>query len=261
MTRVPLFVFLLLMSLSSTTQAKVVTRVVEYKHGDTVLEGYLAFDDAKTGKLPGVLLIHDWMGLGTQVKDRAEALAGMGYVAFAADIYGKGVRPQNVQDAGAQATKYRSDRALMRNRARAGLDYLAAQPNVDASRLVSMGYCFGGGVTLELARSGAPLVGAVSFHGNLDTPNPADASQIKGKVLVLHGADDPYVPREQVVAFEQEMRAAKVDWQLTEYGGAVHAFTNPNAGNDPSKGAAYQAAADKRSWLAFTSFLTETTGR
>lgn len=261
MARIPLLLFLLLMSFSSTTQAKVVTQVVEYKHGDTVLEGFLAYDDAKSEKRAGVLLIHDWMGVGEQVRDRATALASMGYVAFAADIYGKGIRPQSVADAGAQATRYRSDRNLMRARARAGLDYLASQPNVDPTRLVSMGYCFGGGVSLELARSGAPLVGAVSFHGNLDTPNPGDASQIKAKVLVLHGADDPYVPREQVVAFEQEMRTAKVDWQLTEYGGAVHAFTNPRAGNDPSKGAAYHANADKRSWLAFTSFINETTGR
>jgi dienelactone hydrolase len=245
---------------SGAVQAKVQTSYVEYKEGDTLLQGFLAYDDAQAGKRPGVLVIHEWNGLNPQVEKRAEMLAGLGCVAFAPDIYGKDVRPKNPAESGAEARKYRADRALLRRRANAGLQVLAQNPNVDASKLAAMGYCFGGGAALELARSGAPIVGAVSFHGNLDTPHPDDARNIKGKVLVLHGDDDPAVPREQVEAFRKEMSAAKVDYQFVGYGGAVHSFTNPNAGNDPSKGSAYNERADKRSWEAMKQFFAEIFG-
>ena len=145
----------------------------------------------------------------------------------------------------------------MRRRARAGLDVLLKQELTDSARVAAIGYCFGGGAALELARSGAPLAGVVSFHGNLDTPNPADARNIKGKILVCDGGDDPHVPPEQVIAFQKEMRDADVDWQINIYGGAVHAFTNPAAGNDPSSGAAYNAEADRRSWQAMKDFFSE----
>jgi dienelactone hydrolase len=134
---------------------------------------------------------------------------------------------------------------------------LQQNPLTDSNRIAAIGYCFGGGTVLELARSGANIAGVVSFHGNLDTPNPSDAKAIKAKVLVLHGANDPYVPAEQVAAFESEMRQADVDWQLMAYGGVVHSFTNPEAGNDPSKGVAYNEAADKRSWAAMKQFFAE----
>lgn len=241
--------------------AEVKTQVVEYKHGNTVLEGYLAYDDAVQGKRPGVLVVHEWTGLGDYVKRRAEQLAKLGYVAFAIDMYGKGIRPTNPKDAAAQATIYRSNRPLMRDRANAGLAVLQQNSLTDPNRIAAIGYCFGGGTVLELARSGAPVVGVVSFHGNLDTPNPADARNIKGKVLVLHGASDPYVPPAQVQAFEKEMTDAGVDWQLISYGGVVHSFTNPDAGNDKSKGAAYDAAADKRSFAAMRQFFAEIFGR
>jgi len=159
-------------------------------------------------------------------------------VAFGADIYGKGVRPATTEEAAKQAGIYRADRALMRARARAALDRLKAEEHVDPARVAAIGYCFGGGTVLELARSGAEVAGVVSFHGNLDTPNAADAKQIRGKVLVCHGADDPYVPAEQIAAFQKEMREAGVDWQMVSYGGAVHSFTNPDAGSDPSRGVA-----------------------
>ena len=226
------------------------TRTVEYKQGKTVLQGYLAFDDSTKGKRPGVLVVHEWMGLNDYVKRRAEQLAGLGYVAFAADIYGKGVRPKNPAEAGAQAKIYRDDRKLLRARAAAGLDVLRKDRNVDPKRIGAIGYCFGGTTVLELARSGADVAGTVSFHGGLATPTPEDARKIKGRVLALHGADDPHVPPKEVAAFEDEMRKAKVDWQLVAYGGAVHSFTNPASGNDPSKGAAYNERADKRSWEA-----------
>ena len=161
--------------------AKVKTEVVEYKQGDVVLQGYLSYDQSLTGKRPGILVVHDWMGVSDDTKMRAEMLAGLGYVAFTADIYGKGVRPKNAQEAQAEAGKYFQDRTLLRARAKSGLDYLASRPEVDPSRLGVMGYCFGGGTSLELARSGAPVKGVVSFHGSLSTPTPEDAKNIKGK--------------------------------------------------------------------------------
>jgi dienelactone hydrolase len=185
-------------------------------------------------------------------------LAALGYVALAADVYGKGVRPANAQEAQTEATKYYKDRALLRSRLRAGLDFLAGQPQVDAARLGAMGYCFGGAGALELARSGAPLKGVVTFHGSLTTPDPADAKNIQAKILVCHGADDPFVKQADVTAFMDEMRAANVDWQLVQYSGAVHSFTDKRAGNDNSKGAAYNENADRRSWRAMRDFWEET---
>jgi len=246
-----------LVALTDAAIAAVKTQVVEYQHDGVVLEGFLAYDDAKTGKRPGVMIVHEWTGVGDYVKNRAKQLAELGYVAFAADIYGKGIRPNNPTDAGKEATKYRSNRPLLRSRALAGLKVLQANPLTNPQKIAAIGYCFGGGTVLELARSGADVAGVVSFHGNLDTPNPDDAQNIKGKVLVLHGAIDPYVPPEQVSAFEKEMNSAKVDWQLVSYGGMVHSFTNPEAGNDPSKGAAYNALADKRSFVAMQQFFNE----
>ena len=230
---------------------------VEYKHGDTALEGYFAIDDAVQGPRPGVLVVHDWTGLRENPKKRAEQLAELGYAVFAIDMYGKGIRPTDPKDASAQATIYKSDRPLLRERAKAGLEVLAKHPDVDASRLAAIGYCFGGTTVLELARSGADLRGVVSFHGGLDTPDPKDAKNIKGKVLVLHGADDPYSPKEEVLAMENEMRQAGVNYQVHVYEGAVHSFTIPEAGNDNSKGAAYNADADRRSWEAMKQFFVE----
>jgi dienelactone hydrolase len=197
------------------------------------------------------------MGLGDYAEARAKKLAAMGYIAFAIDMYGKGIRPKTPQEAAAQAGIYKQDRALMRARALAGLDVLRANPLCDPKRIAAIGYCFGGTVVLEIARSGADIAGVVSFHGGLDTPTPADAKNIRCKVLVLHGGDDPHVPRKDVDAFEDEMRAANVDWQLVVYGGAVHSFTNPASGNDKSKGVAYDANADRRSWEAMKAFFGE----
>ncbi len=237
--------------------AAIHTETVEYKHGKTVLEGYLVYDDAIAGRRPGVLVVHEWLGLGPYAKTRAEMVARLGYTVLAVDIYGKGIRPKNVEEAGKQSSIYKNDRKLMRARINAGLDVLKKNPLADPEKIAAIGYCFGGTVVLELARSGAPVKGVVSFHGGLDTPNIKDAKNIKAKVLALHGADDPFVVPKQVENFEYEMRNAGVDWQLISYGGAVHSFTNPASGSDKSKGVAYNLDADRRSWLAMKLFLEE----
>jgi dienelactone hydrolase len=197
------------------------------------------------------------MGMSPFARDRADALAKLGYIALAADVYGKGIRPKDANEAMTLVKTYKSDRPLLRARAKAALDALLAQSQTDASRVAAIGYCFGGTTVLELARSGAPLAGVVSFHGSLDTPTPEDAKNIKAKVLVLHGADDPHVPPDQLAAFEKEMTDAKVDWQLVKYSGAVHAFAVPTAGNDPSKGIAYNERAARRAWQAMKDFFAE----
>jgi dienelactone hydrolase len=233
------------------------TSMVEYNDGSTVLEGYSAFKEGAPGKQPGVLVVPDWMGLNDHYRKIADKLAELGHVAFAADIYGKGVRPKDSSAAAAEATKYKSDRALMRQRVHAALEQLKKNPQVDPESIAAIGYCFGGTVVLELARSGVPVAGIVSFHGGLDTPTPGDAKNIKARVLVLHGADDPLVPAEQVAAFQEEMRKGGVDWQMVYYGDAVHAFTTTAAGRDKSKGVAYNENADKRSWESMKTFFRE----
>jgi dienelactone hydrolase len=237
--------------------AEIKTEVVEYKQGKTVLEGFVAYDAAVKGKRPVILIVHEWTGLGEYAKNRAKQLAEKGYVAFAMDIYGKGVRPSSPDEAGKEAGKYKENRKLMRERAKAGLDFIKTRPYADVSKVVAMGYCFGGTVALEMGRAGFPLVGITTFHGGLSTPTPQDAKNIKGKVLVLHGAIDPYVKQEEVLGFEKEMNEANVDYQLVSYSGTVHAFTNPEAGSDIKKGQAYNAVSDKRSMQAFLNFLQE----
>ena len=243
--------------ITSTARAEIVTRTIEYKAGEATLEGLLVQETGGPARKPGVVVVHDWMGVGPYTRGRAEQLAKLGYVAFVADVYGKGVRPTSPKEAGAQAGKFKQDRPLLRARMLAALAELRKQPNVIPGKVAAIGYCFGGTAALELARAGAELAGVVSFHGGLDSPTPADARAIKAKVLVLHGADDPYVPPAEVAAFEEEMRGGGVDWTLVKYSGAVHAFTIPGAGNDNAKGAAYNATADRRSWRAMRDFFDE----
>jgi len=245
------------LAMALAARAEVKTETVEYKQGDTVLQGLVAYDSSVQGKRPAVLVVHQWKGLGPYETKRSEMLAKLGYTVLAVDIYGKGVRATNPKDASELAAIYKKDRALLRARVNAGLDVLKKHPLADAKRVAAMGYCFGGTTALELARSGADVVGVISFHGGLNTPNAQDAKNIKGKVLALHGADDPFVPPAEVAAFEEEMRKAGVDWQMVAYGGAVHSFTDWNAGNDNSKGAAYNEKADQRSWEAMKVFFAE----
>lgn len=223
---------LLCAAFAGLADAAVVAKAVPYEIDGEAFEGVLLYDDSVTTPRPGLLAIPNWMGVNDDTVAKAARAAGSRYVVFLADMYGKAVRPSNADEARAAATSVRADRALMRRRAQAAVEVFKAQGDevaLDTRRLGAIGFCFGGGAVLELARSGAPLQGFVSFHGNLDTPNPADAKNIQAPVLVLHGADDPAVPQAQVDGFVAEMKAAAVDWQLVSYGGAVHSFTDPKA--------------------------------
>ena len=242
--------------LATPATAEVMAKTVQYQDGDTVLEGFVAWDPAASNA-PGVLVVHQWMGLTDYEKTRCKQLAELGYVAFALDIYGKENSPADRGEAAKTAGKFKNDRQLYRRRLTLGLDQLRAVPSVDKNRLAAIGYCFGGTGVLELARSGADIEGVVSFHGGLDSPNPSDGAKIKSKLLICHGADDPFVPAKGIEAMKKEFNAAKVDWQMNYYSGAVHSFTQPMAGSDNSKGAAYNKEADQRSWTAMRAFFDE----
>ncbi|MDA0989497.1 MAG: dienelactone hydrolase family protein [Verrucomicrobia bacterium] len=237
--------------------ARLHTEVVDYQQGETTLQGYLARPKHLTGPVPGVLVIHEWWGLNDYARQRARQLAELGYVAFAADIYGKGRRAATGAEAGALAGEFKNDRQLLRDRCEAGLAQLRDNPHTDPAKLAAIGYCFGGTAVLELARGGGDLAAVVSFHGGLDTPMPAQAGDIQASVLVCHGADDPHVPAADIAALEKELTAAGADWQLVKYSGAVHSFTNPMHGSDNSQGVAYNPNADTRSWALMQSFFNE----
>lgn len=248
---------LLCLTVATTSTATIRTQEVEYRHGDTVLQGYLAYDDYYTGRRPGVLVVHEWWGLNDYARMRTEKLAELGYVAFAADIYGKGKRADDARAAGHLAGVYLKDRELLRARALAGVDVLRRHELVDPGSLGAIGFCFGGTTVLELARGGADLRGVVSFHGGLKTPTPAQAGAIRSRILVLHGAEDPFVPQEDVLAFQEEMRASGADWQMLLLGGALHSFSNPEA-DGGLEGALYNEKAARRSWEAMEVFFRDT---
>jgi dienelactone hydrolase len=238
--------------------AAVVESNVKYKLGDVEMEGFHAYDDKIQGARPGILIIHQWTGLSDNEKMRARMLAELGYNVFAADVYGIGIRPQP-PEAGKVAGKFKEDRELFRARMIAGLQVLKADERTDTKNIAAIGYCFGGTGVLELARAGIELNGVVSFHGGLGAApdKAAKKGSIHAKALVLHGEADPYVPAEEVDAFKKEMEAAGADMKFISYNGAVHAFTQKSAGNDPSKGAAYHEQADQRSWEDMKRFFAE----
>ena len=249
--------FLLLAVIPSLAIGEIVKTPIDYRQGDTHLEGLLVYDNSVTTPRPGVLVFPEWWGLTDYPKHRAEQLAQLGYVAFAADMYGDAKTTDDPNDATKWMTSVKSDLNTLRARAQAALDVLSKDPHVDPAHIAAIGYCFGGTVALELARSGAPLVGVVSFHGGLDTPHPEDAKNIKGKILACTGGDDAFVPPAQVTAFEDEMRQGHVDWQVIVFGGAHHAFTNPQADSHHIPNIAYNADADRRSWAAMKAFFAE----
>ena len=238
--------------------SRIVTRSVPYQHGGAKLEGYLAYDEARTGegRRPGVLVLPEWWGLVDYPKARAEQIAKLGYVAFVADMYGVGVTTRNAKKASELADQFYG-KPLMAERARAALEQLLATGLVDASRVAAIGYCFGGSTAQALAWSGAPLAGVVSFHGGLIPPPAAGAPAL---VLICHGAIDPFVEPEELDAFKRGADAAKLDYQFISYSGAVHAFSNPEADKlGPENGIPirYNPAADRRSWRHMVDFLAE----
>jgi dienelactone hydrolase len=249
-----LFALLASAAFSVSTRAAIIEKPVEYQAGEVLCEGWQAYDDTLPGKRPSVLIVHQWTGVSDNEKMRARMLAELGYNVLVADVYGKGIRPVPPA-AGQEAGKYKKDRALLRERVKAALAVLTKDARTDTTKVASIGYCFGGTAVVELARSGALIKGVVSFHGSLDSPTPADGKNIKCKVLALHGADDPFVSAQDLAAFEQEMKDAGVDYKLVQYPGAVHSFTQKSAGNDNSKGAAYNEAADKASWDEMKAFF------
>ncbi len=226
-----------------------------YSHGDLKFEGQ--FFPAKKKNAPGIVLVHNWMGVGAETEKQAKRFQMLGYNVLVADIYGAGQRPTDAKAAGQLAGKFKSDRKLLRERVHIALEELARQKGVNKDKLAVLGYCFGGTAAIESARNGENIRAAISFHGGLDSPAPADGANIKAKVLALHGAIDPHVSAKDLEAFEKEMQTHKVDYELVKYGGAVHSFTEEAAGSDISKGAAYNATADARSFERARDFLAE----
>lgn len=233
---------------------------VTYYDGDTVLQGYWADanckDNTGTGPAPIVMIVHQWKGLGAYEKRRADMLAGECYNAFAIDMYGKDIRPESREEAAAQSGTYKNDPELARQRLFAALSFARKKAGGNNMPVAIIGYCFGGTMALELARSGADIDVAVSFHGGLSSKAPAnDTGTVKASLQIHHGAADPHVPPEEVLAFKAEMKQAGADWHFISYADAVHSFTEKEAGNDPSKGSAYNEKADKRSWAYTLTFL------
>ena len=253
------FLVLLCVGVVGDAHAEVKAQPVEYRAGDTVLKGYLAYDDAIKGKRPGVLVVHEWWGLNDYARQRARQLAELGYTALAVDMYGDGKTAEHPDDAGKFATEARKNLDVAKVRFEAAEDLLKRQPTVDPDRMAAIGYCFGGGVVLEMARRGVDLDGVVSFHGSLGTPDPAQPGRVKARVLVLNGADDPMVTPEQVAAFKQEMDQAGASYALINYPDAKHSFTSPGAdalGQKFNLPLAYNEEADKESWAEMQRFLT-----
>jgi dienelactone hydrolase len=242
----------------ASAQAAIKGVPVEYNSNGTVHKGYLVYDDVITAKRPGVLVIHEWWGHDQHARNSARKLAEAGYVALALDMYGGGKQAHHPDDAGKFAGEVRKNPALMKSRFEAGMKLLQKQTHVDAKRLAAIGYCFGGSVVLEMARAGENLRAVASFHGSLGTENPAKAGKVKARVLVMNGADDPFVPTEQIAAFKKEMDSAKVNYKFVNYSGAKHSFTNPDADANGAKfkmPLAYNPKADQESWAELQLFL------
>lgn len=252
--------FFLATIVSSSVYAEVQTKVINYQSGDTKMVGYLAYDDKYKEQRPGVLIVHEWWGHNDYVRERARKLAKLGYVAFALDMYGDGKNAEHPKDAGRFAGQVRSDLPMATARFNAALAQLKASDHTDKSKIAAIGYCFGGAVVLEMARSGLDIDGVVSFHGSLGTSQPAEKDKVKARVLVLNGADDPFVKPEHIAEFKQEMAGAGVKYQFVNYPGAKHAFTNPGAtalGKKFSIPLEYSATADKDSWQAMQDFFKD----
>jgi dienelactone hydrolase len=251
-------VMLLALLLTTTSIAGVVGKEVTYQAGDTTLKGYLATNTATKGRHPGILVVHEWWGHNEYARERARMLAELGYTALAVDMYGDGKTADHPDDAGKFAGEIRKNMPVAEARFKAAMELLRSQPGVDADKIAAIGYCFGGGVVLEMARRGLDLKGVASFHGSLGTAEPAQFGKVKARVLVLNGDADPFTKPEQIEAFKQEMNAAGVDYKFIGYPGAKHSFTNPDADSFGQKfnlPLEYNAEADKQSWAELQNFF------
>jgi dienelactone hydrolase len=237
------------------------TKTIEYTFDHVTMKGFLAWDDAMKGQRPGVLVLHEFWGLNDYARRRAEQLAGLGYVALAADMYGDGKVGSHPEEARAMMETVRQNITTWRGRANAALQALRQVPEVDPSRVAAIGYCFGGATALQMAYSGADLRAVVSFHGALPVAESTEKIRKTTKILILHGADDPRVTSEAVQKFKAALDQGHVDYRFIAYPGAVHSFTVREAGNDPSKGGAYNAEADRKSWDEMKRLFQETLGR
>jgi dienelactone hydrolase len=252
-----LSLFVMATLLGTGAEAKVVGKTIAYEDAGVHLDGYLAYDDAVAGRRPGVLVVHEWWGLNEYARGRADQLAALGYVAFAVDMYGKGKVTKHPEEASEWAKEVSSNIRVWQQRALAGLKVLKKEPRTDPGRIAAVGYCFGGSTVQQLAYSGADIKGVVSFHGSLVLPPAEQASKVKAKILICHGAADPFNPPEVVAAYMAAMDKAALDWQLNVYGGAKHGFTNPNADKAGMAALGYSKSADQRSWAAMQLFFKE----
>jgi dienelactone hydrolase len=241
---------------ASLANAEVKTKAIEYKDGDTVLTGVLAWDDAASGKRPGVLVVHEWWGLNDYAKSRAEQLAAAGYVAFALDMYGDSKVTEHADEAGAWMKQITGNIETWTRRAQLGLDVLKGQDAVDPAKVAAIGYCFGGATVMQMAYAGADVDAVVSFHGSLP-PAPESVTAIAPRVLVAHGRDDAFIPAERIDAFQKGLDRAKANWEMTIYSGTRHAFTNPNAGEYGMDNLVYNETAAKHSWAAMMRLFSE----
>ena len=252
-----MLIFLLGCAFPSTSQAKIERQTISYSFGEASFEGYLVWDDSMKGKRPGILVVHEWWGLNEYARSRAEQLAELGYVAFAVDMYGKGKVTIHTEEASEWAKLTTKNLDEWGGRAEAGLNLLQANPNVDPTRLAAIGYCFGGATVMQLVYGGAPVKGVVSFHGSLPLPPESESTSHSAKVLIAHGASDPFVAKEHIGKFKAALDRAEIDWQMILYSGAQHSFTNPSADQYNLKGAKYHLKADQRSWKHMQQFFDE----
>ncbi len=242
----------------SHAQPKIVGKTVEYQAQGQTMKGYLAYDEKRKGKRPGVLVVPEWWGVNDYVRNRARMLAGLGYTALVVDMFGDGRQAATPEQAEKLTSQVMNNFDVGKARFDAAENFLKAQPTVDSARIAAIGYCFGGGVVLNMARQGADVKGVVSFHGELTPVQPARPGSVKARILVLTGGDDSLVPPGQVAAFEREMKDAGADFKVISYPGAKHSFTNPEAaalGKKFNMPMAYNAQADKESWQAMEKFL------
>jgi dienelactone hydrolase len=238
-------------------EAKLVEKGIPYQDGGATLNGFLVYDDAKSGPRPAVLVVPEWWGLNDYAKGRARQLASMGYVAFVADMYGGAKVTRDAKEAEAWSAPFYAKPATFASRAKAGLDVLLKQPQSDAKRVAAIGFCFGGSAVLQLAYSGELLNAVVAFHGGLMPADAAQQKRIKSSILILHGFKDPLVPAADRDKTIQSLEAAGIDWYMVLYGGAVHAFSNPDADSYKIPGIAYNEKAARRSWEEMQRFFQE----